>query len=234
MHKKLEAELVSLAHSILEMKNKGDVKVLHKKARHIYEKLSVLKFVEKNFTKDSDVIDKKNKIITKIKQDFVFDEKKFDEIKKEEIISEEQVEKIFSNQDTSIKDDTTQIPSLKNSLEEELKDAISADVATELFERVTKENPTIEEITENSQRTLNDSLFKNNLQIGLNDRIAFVKYLFEGNQEDFNRVLSQLNTFKTESEAKRFIYKLVKPDYDWSEKEELEERLISIIERRFL
>ncbi|VAW25471.1 hypothetical protein MNBD_BACTEROID04-1931, partial [hydrothermal vent metagenome] len=27
MHKKLEAELVSLAHSILKMKNKGDVKV---------------------------------------------------------------------------------------------------------------------------------------------------------------------------------------------------------------
>ena len=229
MHKKLEAELVSLAHSILKMKNKGDVKVLHKKARHIYEKLSVLKFVEKNFTKDSDIIDEKNEIIDEIKQDFVFDE-----VKKKEIILEEQVEKIFSNKNTLIKDDTTQIPSLQNSLDEELKDAISADVATQLFERVSKENPIIEEITENSQRTLNDSLFKNNLQIGLNDRIAFVKYLFEGNQEDFNRVLSQLNTFKTESEAKSFIYKLVKPDYDWSEKEELEERLISLIERRFL
>ncbi|WP_456421895.1 hypothetical protein [Lutibacter sp.] len=231
MHKKLEAELVSLAHSILEMKNKGDVKVLHKKARHIYEKLSVLKFIENDFNESSD---KKNKIITKIKQDFVFDEKKFDEIKKEEIISEEQVEKILSNQDTSIKDDATQIPSLQNSLDEELKDAISADVATQLFERVTKDNPVIEEIKENNQQSLNDSLFKNNLQIGLNDRIAFVKHLFDGNQEDFNRVLSQLNTFKTESEAKSFIYKLVKPDYDWSEKEEFEERLITIIERKFL
>ncbi len=234
MHKKLEAELVSLAHSILEMKNKGDVKVLHKKVRHIYEKLSVLKFVEKNFTEDSDVIDKKNEIITKIKQDSVFDEKKIDEIKKEEIISEEQVEKIFSNQNTSIKDDEIPIPSPQNLLEEELKDAISADVATELFERVTKENPVIEEVTENSQRTLNDSLFTNNLQIGLNDRIAFVKHLFDGNQEDFNRVLSQLNSFKTEEEAKRFISKMVKPDYDWSAKEEFEERLISLIERKFL
>lgn len=231
MHKKLEAELVSLAHSILEMENKTDVKALQKKARHIYEKLSVLKFIENDFNESSD---KKNKIITKIKQDFVFDEKKFDEIKKDEIISEEQVEKIFSNQETSIKDDATQIPSLQNSLDEELKDAISADVATQLFERVTKDNPVIEEIKENNQRSLNDSLFKNNLQIGLNDRIAFVKHLFDGNQEDFNRVLSQLNTFKTASEAKSFIYKLVKPDYDWSEKEEFEERLITIIERKFL
>ena len=43
------------------------------------------------------------------------------------------------------------------------------------------------------------------VQIDLNDRIVFVKHLFEGNQEDFNRVLSQLNTFKTEKEAKKFM-----------------------------
>ena len=57
--------------------------------------------------------------------------------------------------------------------------------------------------------------------------------MFEGSQEDFNRVISQLNTFKTEKEAKKFITKMVKPDYNWSEQEELENRLITIIERRF-
>ncbi len=45
MHKKLEAELVSLAHSILQMKNKDEVLALKEKARLIYEKLSVLVFV---------------------------------------------------------------------------------------------------------------------------------------------------------------------------------------------
>ena len=80
--------------------------------------------------------------------------------------------------------------------------------------------------------SLNDTL-QTNIQIGLNDRIIFVKNLFEGSQEDFNRVISQLNTFKTEKEAKNFISKMVKPDYNWSEHEALENRLLAIIERRF-
>ena len=67
----------------------------------------------------------------------------------------------------------------------------------------------------------------------MNDRIAFVKNLFDGNQEDFNRVISQLNTIKNEKSAKQFITKMIKPDYDWSDKEEYETRLLEIIERRF-
>ena len=126
------------------------------------------------------------------------------------------------------------MPSLQTSLEEEFKDAISADVATQLFEKATKENPVIDEDIPAKNRSLNDALFKNNLQIGLNDRIAFVKHLFDGSQEDFNRVLSQLNSFKTENESKKFIDEFVKPDYDWSNKEDYENRLINLIERKFL
>ena len=58
--------------------------------------------------------------------------------------------------------------------------------------------------------------------------------MFQGSQEDFNRVLSQLNTFKTEKEAKSFINKMVKPDYDWKAKEEYSDRLFELIERKFL
>jgi hypothetical protein len=61
-----------------------------------------------------------------------------------------------------------------------------------------------------------------------------VKNLFGGSQEDFNRVVSQLNSFKTQKEAKKFINKMVKPDYDWTDKEEVEERFMSIVERKFL
>ena len=82
------------------------------------------------------------------------------------------------------------------------------------------------------QKTVND-LLQNTIKIDLNDRIAFVNHLFAGDQANFNRVVSQLNTFKTEKEAKSFINKMVKPDYDWSDKEEYETRLLEIIERRF-
>ena len=99
------------------------------------------------------------------------------------------------------------------------KDTISVDVMADLFEKA-------------DSKSLNDRL-QNTIQIGLNDRIAFVKHLFDDNQNDFNRVVSQLNTFKTEKEARRFINKMVKPDYDWSDKEAYETRLFEIIERRF-
>jgi hypothetical protein len=82
-------------------------------------------------------------------------------------------------------------------------------------------------------KSLNDQL-QTNIQIGLNDRIIFVKNLFHGSQEDFNRVISQLNTHKSAKEAKKFINKMVKPDYDWKEHEALEIRFMEIIARRFV
>lgn len=49
MKKKLEAELISLAHRILQLKNKSEIAVLHEEARKLYEKLSVLRFAEEHF-----------------------------------------------------------------------------------------------------------------------------------------------------------------------------------------
>lgn len=109
---------------------------------------------------------------------------------------------------------------VQTTLEEELKDTIAVDVAASLFDVPV-------------QKSLNDKLVAS-INIGLNDRIAFVKHLFNGSQEDYNRVVSQLNTFKTEKEAKKFINKMVKPDYDWSSQEELESRFMSIIEKKFI
>ena len=156
MHKKLAAELVSLAHSILQMKNKDDVNALHKKTHEIYEKLSVLKFVDEYINTTPNSLESKEEIVDKIEHAFVNEKKEeyannvepIEEIEKPEIISEAQVEEIFDIEDAIVKDDQTEIPSLQDySLEDELKDAISADVATQLFEKATKENPVIEEIT---------------------------------------------------------------------------------------
>lgn len=49
MKKKLEAELISIAHRILKLKNKSDLIQLHHETQKLYEKLSVLRFVEENF-----------------------------------------------------------------------------------------------------------------------------------------------------------------------------------------
>lgn len=49
MKKKLEAELISIAHRILKLKNRADIDQLQAETLKLYEKLSVLKFVEDNF-----------------------------------------------------------------------------------------------------------------------------------------------------------------------------------------
>lgn len=49
MKKKLEAELISIAHRILKLKNRADLDQLQEETLKLYEKLSVLKFVEDHF-----------------------------------------------------------------------------------------------------------------------------------------------------------------------------------------
>ncbi|HLW61815.1 MAG TPA: hypothetical protein VKY33_00310 [Flavobacterium sp.] len=83
-------------------------------------------------------------------------------------------------------------------------------------------------------KTINDA-FSSAIVVGLNDRIAFEKHLFDGSPEDFNRTLSQLNTMTNYQEAKEFIDDLIKPDHNqWQGKEEYEKRFMALVEKRFL
>jgi hypothetical protein len=285
MHKKLEADLMSLAHSILKMKNKDDVFALKEISKEVYEKLSMLAFVEeyvnstpnletskeelleqvktafdkkeiskqpvlevekdvKPFKQENESVEveEQEKIVYDLMDDAVeesaeskkFKEKVVDfnredlESKKEEVVEEiieqpfDELEQLMfaTENPTNFKNDVKDVGEKKTpTLEDELQDTISVDVMADLFENV-------------QPKSLNDKLFPN-IQIGLNDRITFVKNLFEGDQENYNRVISQLNTFKTEKEARKFINKMVKPDYNWSEHEELENRFMEIVSRKF-
>ncbi|HLT32941.1 MAG TPA: hypothetical protein VKZ98_04045, partial [Aquaticitalea sp.] len=87
---------------------------------------------------------------------------------------------------------------------------------------------------ENIKRTLNDKLKIRGVNIGLNDKIVFIKHLFDGSREDYDRVLSQINTSDSFKEAKNLIQNIVKPDYNhWKGKEEFEERFMEIVEGKF-
>lgn len=86
---------------------------------------------------------------------------------------------------------------------------------------------------ENKSRSLNTQLASKTLKFTLNDRVAYVKHLFEGNAEDFNRVVSQLNSFDSWGEANDFLNNIIKPDYNWDDKEEFEERFVNQVKTRF-
>lgn len=83
------------------------------------------------------------------------------------------------------------------------------------------------------QKSVNDLFGSETIQVGVNDRIAFVNQLFEARPEDFNRVISQLNTFSTFAQAKQFIDTIIKPEYNWAGKDEYEERFLETVRRRF-
>ena len=286
MHKKLAADLTSLAHSILQMKNKEDVFALKIKAHEVYEKLAVLACVEEYFNTTSNPEHTKDELLDLVKKvgekldndinseniedmissstesevgDFITKTEDQEDAEEEQSIesedeviesieedlvnegieltieeasdgsnaqeegndlfslSDEVIEEAFEDEHETVESSNEEITL---SLEDELKDTIAADVVADLFENAPK-------------KSLNDKI-RNDIQIGLNDRIAFVKNLFGGSQEDFNRVVSQLNSFKTEKEAKMFINKMVKPDYNWADNEEIEQRFMSIVERKFL
>lgn len=58
MKKKLEAELISIAHRILKLKNKSELRQLHLETQKLYEKLTVLQFVENHFSETKPTIGK--------------------------------------------------------------------------------------------------------------------------------------------------------------------------------
>ena len=107
-----------------------------------------------------------------------------------------------------------------------LEEFLSQKAKTASFER---KNP---EETKPTQ-SLNDR-FSKAIQIGLNDKLAFVQKLFFGSESEYNKVLKHLEELHTLEEAAVYIQQQVKPTYNhWKGKEEYEERFLSLILRRF-
>jgi len=82
-------------------------------------------------------------------------------------------------------------------------------------------------------QSLNDC-FSKEIQIELNDKLAFIQKLFFGSESEYNRVLQHLNQLHSLEEAAQYIQQQVKPTYNnWKGKEEYEERFLHLILRRF-
>ncbi len=125
------------------------------------------------------------------------------------------------------------------SQKEEFKDTVTIEETERFFERKRVEKiqkKILNKKTEkdSKQLSLHDKLLSNTIKIGLNDRIAFVNNLFNFSQSDFNKVLGTLNDFNSKKEAFDFINYTVKSKYNWNGKEDLVERFLVIIERKYL
>ncbi|TNJ47149.1 hypothetical protein KFZ70_04875 [Tamlana fucoidanivorans] len=242
MKKKLESDLVSIAHRILKLKGKEDVIKMHAEVSALYEKLTVLKFAHENFDGAIPTIGNDSSFFGML--DSAFNNKVSDNIEIEDKIyidldDSDRIE-ITTPAMSKIKamlklmpDEPQQIKPKEEKASEKKDDL---ETITEGFKDLPVFEPasTSSNGLSNEKKSLNDALKVGGLKIGLNDKIAFIKHLFEGKNEDYDRVLSQLNTFVLHENAKNFIQSVVKPDYNnWEGKEEFENRFMEIIEAKF-
>jgi hypothetical protein len=122
---------------------------------------------------------------------------------------------------------------LKNTAALEVKNPSNADEMPEASEMVMADFGILKKPNNEKPKSLNETI-NSGLSIGLNDRLAFIKHLFNGNIEDYTRVLSQINSMQNFEEANVFITETVIPDYnEWLDKDEFKERFMTLIEKRF-
>lgn len=245
MKKKLESDLISIAHRILKLKGKEDVLKMHAEVEALYEKLTVLKFAHENFEDDIPTIGSDSSFFGML--DEAFNNKVSDNVEVGDRIyvnlDEIEDDGIMEPAIEKIKDMVAQMPQETHGVDDFLKSVIPPEDNSENdFEELTagfKEMPVFEAVTEtkpkeDTKKTLNDALKGKALTFGLNDKIAFIKHLFDGNNEDFERVVSQINTSQSFEEVNTLIQNIVKPDYNhWEGKEEFEERFMGIIQSKF-
>jgi len=298
MKKRLEAELISIAHRVLKLKNKSEVDQLYKETQKLYETLSVLKFYQDSFEQvkedvSLEVLEEKlaQLLADAPEESAVEDEASVEtelepiEVQEEEVqepvvveeteeeetpeaTPEEEDEEALTEEETVVAEVEEEeqpvlafqpIFSLDHEAEEETEEEEviePAETASEVTPETTKVvleeflgesyvDPVFvkpnevslfaastEEVPSFKSPVVNDSA--KSIAIGLNDRIGFVKHLFDESNEDFNRVLSQLNSFDSFDEAKNFIDDMVKPDYNnWQGNEDYAERFMELIEHKF-
>jgi len=245
MKKKLESELVSIAHRILRLKGKEEVIKMHAEVAALYETLSVLKFANENFEGSLPTIGNDSSFFDML--DVAFNNKVSDNIEVEDKIyvnmDDKEDDGIYEPVMAKIKDMFAHMPQETDEIDDLMQNASAQKTeTTHTLEDITsgfEETPIFEPVgdaktNENFRKSLNDKLKNGGLNIGLNDKLAFIKHLFNGKIEDYERVLSQLNTTNSYTEAHRLISDMVKPDYNnWSGKEEFEERFLGIVERKF-
>ena len=259
MKKKLESELMSIAHRILKLKGRENVVELHRETGLLYEKLSVLKFANENLGQSLPTIGVDSSFFDML--DVAFNNQVSDNIERGDRIyvnlDEVEDDGIMEPIMEKIKDIVAQMPHETHEvdaffdeplpeieeikIEEILIEETKIEETKNDFDTLTadfKNMPVFDPVPssksqENIKKSLNDKL-KHGLNIGLNDKIAFIKYLFDGEREDYERVLSQINTSSTFDEAENLIQNIVKPDYNgWLGKEDVEARFMSIIEDKF-
>ncbi len=251
MKKKLQKEISELAEELKKVGTDFDVAKTKHLVRLMYEKLNVLEYLEGQLEGSTDSVDSKS-----FREQNWFTEP-------EPVPQPENKEDIIEPVMEKIKDIVAQMPQESQQVDQLLKEVLpeqnyvkndleefaSNYQETPVFERKEKETnittPKVVPPIADKEKAVNDvvdadrpksinEMVNTGLNIGLNDRAAFIKTLFNDNAEEYSRVLSQINSMQSFDQAETFIKGKVKPDYNyWLHKEEIVQRFMAVVEKRF-
>ena len=237
----LKSDLQALAEKIQNLSENTSASEMQNLAKELYEKLTILKFVEENLDEqkvaerllETIVEEKIKEEETSIEDDFANSDI-LSTLDEDLFVSDEEMDEYLVESATEKMIDIVAQMEPETQQVDDMFEAVMAQpsVGKNDMETVTPTHSDVE-VSSTKSASLNDRL-KKGITIGLNDRIAFVKHLFNGSTEDFNRVISQLNTSSSELEALEFLNNMVKPEYNnWIGKEDYEQRLLSFLEGKF-
>ena len=213
MSNKIFQELCRIAKEILENSDESNFQKVYDQTLSLLEQLILIKNSE-GFSEDF-WLELKSKYNMEI--DFIHANEKG-------VIDEDFSDSLSQSRNSTI-ETNKETPDTKN-YEAKIEISSNLDLDNKIKEDSTPQKEVIKE-------RLNDR-FTKGLEIDLNDRLAFIKHLFNKNTNDYQRAISQISTFQDWNQAKAFILEMVKPDYDnWKGKELYEERFFKIIENNF-
>ncbi|MBK5191915.1 MAG: hypothetical protein JJE07_01670 [Flavobacteriaceae bacterium] len=264
MKNKLLAELKELATKILQITDQNSVSTLKQQAKDLYEKLTILAFTEENLASFSVQTSSKMEFKYEETKTETINLKESYAPEKQEIVKlvEEKdeylpdgteyndTESIIEQNTEKIKDIVAEMPPETHAVDYMVNKIISANGTVKKTGNTSENNkkdfrdigvdydnlPNFQPVKQQDKerpRSINDRL-KKGINIGLNERLAFIRHLFDGKAADYNRVISQLNTFSSVEESRKFIRLVVKPDYkNWVGKEEFEKKFMELVENKF-
>lgn len=141
---------------------------------------------------------------------------------------EEQPEEILEELEADIPQQ--QVPE-----EEKIPDDLPEDKEKIVAERSRTLNDAAAQKEEDRRPSLNEILAASDVKMDLNDRIAFINHLFDGDAEAFETSVSYIFSLTDIDVANEYIIEILKPSYNnWFEKEKYERRFSEIVLRHFM
>ena len=145
-----------------------------------------------------------------------------------------------------IKDDNMEVAPMMETIKNMVTEMPEPETYEKLFETfetpltfVSKKNVSInnksdtEKDNSNDKQNINDQ-FSKKLSVDNNERLAFIKHLFNGDKNNYERVLNQTLTLGSWPEVSNLITSKVKIEYNnWKGKEDIADRFLTVLQKSF-